>query len=73
MTFVTRSRPFCRPKLQTRKPATTTTSVQNAISPGVREHLAEDARDLVRAHAGMERAGEELARSSSTIQPETVV
>ena len=34
MTFVTRSRPFCRPKEQTRKPATTTTSAQSAISPG---------------------------------------
>ena len=34
MTFVMRSTPFCRPRLHTRKPMTTTSSIQPTISPG---------------------------------------
>ena len=30
-----RSRPFCRPKLHTRKPATTVMIIHRAISPGL--------------------------------------
>ena len=35
ITFVTRSRPFCRPKLHTISPATTTISVNSAMEPGL--------------------------------------
>ena len=35
MTLVMRSSPFCRPKLHTRKPASTVTAIHSAISPGL--------------------------------------
>ena len=34
MTFVTRSRPFCRPKLHTTKPPITVRAIQSVISAG---------------------------------------
>jgi len=34
MTLVMRSRPFCTPKLQTKKPITTTMTIKMVISPG---------------------------------------
>ena len=43
MPLVMRSRPFCRPKLHTMKPASTTTSVQMAISPGEDRRLPKTA------------------------------
>ena len=35
MTLVMRSRPFCRPKLHTRKPASTVAAIHRVISPGL--------------------------------------
>ena len=35
ITFVIRSTPFCRPRLQTKKPMTTTASIQPTISEGL--------------------------------------
>ncbi len=35
MTLVMRSTPFCRPKLHTKKPMTTTASIQPTISEGL--------------------------------------
>ena len=35
MTLVTRSKPFCRPRAQTKMPNTTTTTIQNAMMPGL--------------------------------------
>ena len=35
MNFEMRSKPFCRPKLQTMKPAATVTPIHKSISPGL--------------------------------------
>ena len=44
-------------------------TVQTAISPGEREHLAEDGADGLRRHAAVEGAGGEACRSSSPSSP----
>ena len=41
MTFVTRSTPFCRPKLHTKKPITTATIIQSDQPRGILQHTAE--------------------------------
>ena len=39
MTFVTRSRPFCRPREQTKKPMTTATAIKPTIETGSAQML----------------------------------
>lgn len=47
ITFVIRSTPFCRPKLHTKKPMTTTASIQPTISEGLASMVPKTPGDAV--------------------------
>ena len=72
ITFVMRSTPFCRPRLQTRKPSTMTTSIQPTSSEGLAS-MASNTPPTPRGVQAVEGARAPSSPRKTSIQPPTVV